>query len=71
MSRCIKKIEGSDFDKLCEVLSTLKNKKLELNNIVTEKYKVLLENPDFEQEVYSRTATGIYKIGRDNARVLN
>ena len=61
--------EGDDFDKINEVLSTLKNKKLKRNNILTEKYKNMLENPDFEQNHYSITSTGIYKIGRDSIRL--
>ena len=28
----------------------------------------MLENPDFEQNCYSRIAKGIYKIGRDSNR---
>ena len=28
------------------------------------------ENPDFEQDHYSRTATGIYKIGHDSIRLM-
>ena len=27
-------------------------------------------NPDFEQDFYSRTAMGIYKIGHDSIRLL-
>ena len=34
-------------------------KKLKLNNILIEKYKDMFENQDFEQDHYSRTATGI------------
>ena len=30
----------------------------------------MLENPDFEQEHWSRTATGIYKTGHDSVRIL-
>ena len=37
------------FDKIYEVLSTLKNKKLKINNILIEKCKNMLEFPDFEQ----------------------
>ena len=40
--------EGDDYDEIYKVLSTLKNKKLKLNNILIEKYKNLLENPNFE-----------------------
>ena len=28
------------------------------------------ENPDFEQEYYSRTAKGIYKLGHDTSKLL-
>ena len=34
--------------------------KLKLNNILIEKYKKMLENPNFEQDNWSRTAIGIY-----------
>ena len=62
--------EGDDFDKIFEVLSTLKNKKLKINNILIEKYTDMLKNPDFEQDYWSRTAIGIYKIGHDSIRLL-
>ena len=62
--------EGDDYDKLFEVLSTLKNKKLKVNNILIEKYKDMLENPDFEKNQYSRTETNTYKIGPDSIRLL-
>ena len=61
--------EGDDYDEICKVLSILKNKKLKINNILTEKYKNMLENPDFEQDYWSRTATSIYKIGHDSIRL--
>ena len=41
--------EGDDYDKIYEVFSTLKNRKLKINNMSIEKYKNLTENPDFEQ----------------------
>ena len=44
--------EGNDYDELYKVLSTLKNKKLKINNILIEKYKNLLENSDFEQNYW-------------------
>ena len=53
-----------------KVLSTLKNKKLKINNILIEKYKNVLENSDFEQDYWSRTASGIYKIGHDSIRLM-
>ena len=30
----------------------------------------MLENPDFEQDYWSRTAEGIYKTGRDSTRLM-
>ena len=30
----------------------------------------MLKNPDFEQNYWSRTSTGIYKIGHDSIRLL-
>ena len=30
----------------------------------------MLENPDFEQNNYSITSTGIYKIGHDSIRLM-
>ena len=35
-----------------------------------EKYKDMLENPDFEQEYWSRTAICFYKIGHDSIRLV-
>ena len=58
--------EGNYYDEIYKILSTLKNKKLKINNILIEIYKDLLKNPDFEQNYWSRTATGIYKIGHDS-----
>ena len=60
--------EGDDFDEIYKVLSTLKNEKLKINNILIEIYKDMLENPNFEQNKYSLTSTGIYKIGHDSIR---
>ena len=33
-------------------------------------YKIMLENPDFEHNHYSRTADGVYKIGHDGIRLM-
>ena len=30
----------------------------------------MLKNPDFEQDYWSRTATGIYKTGHDSIRLI-
>ena len=62
--------EDDDYDKIYEVLSTFKNKKLKINNTLMDKYKNMLENPDFEQDFWSRTAEGIYKIGHDSIRLM-
>ena len=62
--------DGNDYDEIYKVLSTLKNKKLKINNILIGKYKILLENSDFEQNNWSRTATGIYKIAHDSIRLM-
>ena len=60
--------EGDNYDEIYKILSTLKNKKLKINNKLIEIYKDMLKNPDFEQNYWSRTATGIYKIGHDSIR---
>ena len=65
-----KNYESDDFEKKFEVLSTLKYKKLKINNILIEKYKEMLEIPDFEQDKYSRTAEDNYKIGHDPVRLM-
>ena len=62
--------DGNDYDKIFEVLSTLRDKKLKINNILIDKYKNMLENSDFEQDHWSRTAEGIYKIGHDSIRLM-
>ena len=46
--------EGNDYDKIYEVLSTLKIEKLKINDILIEKYKNMLENFDFEQDYWSK-----------------
>ena len=63
--------EGNDYDKTYEALSTFKNKKLKMSNILIKKYKNVLENPDFEQNQNSKTATTIYKIGQHGIRSMN
>ena len=62
--------EGNDFNEIYKILSTLKNKKLKINNILIEKYKDMIKNPNFEQNYWSRTATGVYKIGHDSIRLM-
>ena len=62
--------EGNDYNQIFKVLSSLKNKKLKINNILIEIYKDLLKNPDFEQNYWSKTASGIYKIGHDSIRLM-
>ena len=62
--------EGDDYDEIYRVLSTLKNKKLKINNILIEIYKDMLNNPNFEQNKYSLTSKGIYKTGHDSIRLM-
>ena len=62
--------EGDDFDNLYEILSTLKNKKVNINDSLIKKYKEMLENPDFEQDYWSRTAIGKYKTGQDSISLM-
>ena len=51
-------------------LSTLKIEKLKINNILIEKHKDKLKNPEFEQNYWSRRATGIYKTGHDSIKLM-
>ena len=62
--------DGNDYDEIYKVLSILKNKKLKINNILIEKYNNMLENPNFEQNYWSITAEGFYKIGHDSIRLM-
>ena len=62
--------EGDNYDEIYKVLSTLKNKKLEINNNLVEIYKDMLKNPNFEQNKYSITSTGVYKIEHDSIRLM-
>ena len=62
--------EGNDYNKLYEVLSTLKNKKLKINNTLIDIYKDMLLKPNFEQNHYSITSTGIYKNAHDSIRLM-
>ena len=62
--------ESDDYNEIYKILSTLKNNKLKINNTLIEKYKNMLENSDFEKDYWSRTATGIYKIGHDSIRLM-
>ena len=62
--------EGDDYDEIYKVLSILKNKKLKVNNTLINIYKDMLKNPNFEQNKYSLTSTGNYKIGHDSIRLM-
>ena len=62
--------EGDDHYEIYKVLSILKNKKLKINNTLIDIYKDMLKNPNFEQNKYSLTSTGIYKIGHDSIRLM-
>ena len=61
---------GDDYDEIYKLLSTLKSKNLKINNKLIEIYKDMLKNPNFEQNKYSLTSTGIYKIGHDSVRLM-
>ena len=65
-----KTYESEYSDEIFENSSTLKHKKLEINNILIEKHKGMNENLDFEQNYISTTAIGIYKIGHDSVGIV-
>ena len=54
-----KNYESNDYNILYEVLSTFKNKKLKINNVIFEKNKDIVENPDFERNYWTKMAEGI------------
>ena len=62
--------EGDNYNEIYKVLSTLKNKKLKINNTLTEIYNDMLKNPNFEQNKYSLTSTGVYRIAHDSIRLM-
>ena len=62
--------DGNDYGEINKVLSTLRNKNLKINNTLIEIYKDMLLNPNFEQNKYSLTSAGIYKIGHDSLRLM-
>ena len=62
--------EGNNFNEIYKILSTLKNKKLKINNTLIEIYKDMLLNSNFEQNRYSLTSKAIYKIGHDSIRLM-
>ena len=64
-----KVFEGKNYDKIYEVLSSLKNKKWKINKIVNEKNEGKCENPEFDQDYFSRTSTGVYNIGHASIRL--
>ena len=57
-----KNYEGIDYDKIYEVLSTLKIKKLKINKILIATYKNMLEYPN--------TPKSIYQIGHNSIRIM-
>ena len=60
--------EGDDYENLQNFINI--KKKLKINNKLIEIYKDMIKNPDFEQNKYSLTSTGIYKIGHDSIRLM-
>ena len=45
-------------------------KKLKTNNISIENYEKMMKVPDFEQNYYSRTAIGNFRIGHVIIRIV-
>ena len=43
---------------------------MKINNILIETYKDRIINNDFEQDIYSKTAEVIYRIGHDSIREM-
>ena len=43
---------------------------MKINNILIEKYKDISESSVIEQDYWSRTATGMYKIGHDSIGLM-
>ena len=43
---------------------------MKIENILFEKFKNMLENPNFEQEYCSKTSDGMLKVGHDNIRLM-
>ena len=62
--------QGGYFKNIYEVSPNFKIEKLKVNKILMKKYQNRNENPDFEQNYFSRTATGIYKTGHDSVRLM-
>ena len=62
--------QDDDYNEIYKVLSTLKNKKLKINNTLIEIYKDMLLNPNFEQNYWTKSSKGIYKIGHDSIRLM-
>ena len=62
--------EGNTYDEIYKVLSTLRNKKLKINNTLIDIYKDMLLNPNFEQNKYSITSNGNYKNVHDSIRLM-
>ena len=51
-----KNCDGYDYDQIHEALSRIKNKNLKTKTTLIEKYRDLLDFPDFEKDYYSRAA---------------
>ena len=66
-----KTYEGNSYDEIYKVLSTLKNKKLKINNTLIDIYKDMLLNLNFEHNKNSIPSTGIYKNAHDSIRLMN
>ena len=54
-------IESNDYDKIYEVLSTLRNKKLKINDFLIEKNKDMSEKSDFEKRLLVKNSNRYIK----------
>ena len=43
---------------------------MKINKILKQKNKGMKENPDFEQNYYSKSSEGIFRTGHDSVRLM-
>ena len=65
-----KTYEGGDYDKNIWNFINIKKKSLKINNALINIHKDMLLNPNFGQNLFSITSTGIYKIAHDSIRLM-
>ena len=62
--------EVNDFEKIYEVLSTLKYKKVRVNNTLIDIYKEMLLNHIFEQKKKFNNFNWLFKIAHNSFRIM-